>query len=397
MKPLTLAYHAVLLTALTLFGPSSSFGDAIVKPNATQKRMQEFLKELSSLKSFMVSDEKFNDKKNAAEISMHLKKFAELTKASAHDAKLQGEAFKFSRQVLQDHVVNTERVFRLGNKAFARWQLAATTSVCLSCHSQTPTRDQAFGEFLDDKMFSSKADKAEFLFATKSFQKAAKLNDELILGYPKNNVKPEQVDNALERQVTYYTRIERKIPEALAKLKVYQNKEELPVYLKNNLASWTEQLKVLEKEKPLSGRTASAEEVLKYARKNLEPVATAKSLEAINPFLVSNLYTSGLLYEYLQTHPISNDTPEVLYWLAVADRSQSDNFFYSLADLYLRECILNFSASPMAKKCYKEYENEMLAGYSGSSGLHLPDEVKKELEQLKEATNTQKPIKGSKQ
>ena len=84
-----------------------------------------------------------------------------------------------------------------------------------------------------------------------------------------------------------------------------------------------------------------------------------------------------------QKKPTSSSIPEVLYWLAVVDREMTNSIFYSFADLYLKECMLKFPESGTAMKCYKEYESEMIFGYTGSAGTNIPREVLEDLKYLK--------------
>ena len=111
-------------------------------------------------------------------------------------------------------------------------------------------------------------------------------------------------------------------------------------------------------------------------------------LDAIDPSLVNYLRVSGILNEYLLTHPNTKVEPEILYWLAICDRSISNNFFFSLADMYLKECITRYPSAPIAKKCFTEYETQTTLGYTGSSGIHVPPEVKAELKRLKDLVNS---------
>lgn len=358
------------------------------KPLETKELMEQFLLQLVSLKKYFVSEDKFVDPKNSIEISSHLKEFADLAKQTKHDPRLNQENFKFSRHVLQDHITDTERVFRLGNKSYARWKLASTVSVCMSCHSQMPAANRSFGEFGNFKIFSSEFDQAEFLFATRAFDKSFELYDKIIDGYPKNKFQPEQVETSLERQLAYFSRIKRDPKEALVRMKAHQKNKELPEYLRRNVAAWISQFENWDKQAVFDLKTATDQQVIDFAKSNIEAKWNSKMMGASNPKLVTFLRVSGVLFEYLQTHPQSKAVPEVLYWLSICDRSINNTVFYSLADLYLRECIVNYPAQPIAKKCYKEFEEETILGYTGSSGTHLPAEVRADLDRLKKLVDT---------
>jgi hypothetical protein len=366
-----------------------------VESPETKVSMANFLTELIALKKYFVSDDTFNDPKNAGDIAAHLKTFTQVIKQADHDRTLNQENFRFTRQVLQNHISETERVFRLGNKSYARWMMTSTVSICMSCHTQIPSTSRSFTDFKNPKMFSSDFDEAEFLFATRAFEQGSAIYDHLITSYPKPRTRPEQIETALERQVAYYSRIKRDPSGALTKFRTYQKNKDLPVFAQKNLASWIQQFGDWSKQRSFDPRSATENEIESFAEKYMDLNSTLM-MEASNPRLVSYLRVSGVLYEYLQTHPGTKITPKVLYWLSICDRSVNKGFFNSQADLYLRQCILEYPADPIAKKCYSAYEEETALGYSGSGGTHLPPEVVTDLKELKKIldNNGKVPLQG---
>ncbi len=375
----------ILLTSI--FSSSVFAEDKAQTQPPTKEIMHQFLAQLGELKKFLVSKDKFTDPKNTMEISSRLKEFAEVAKKTQHDPMLNQENFKFSRQILEEHIVDTERVFRLGNKAYARWQLNSTISLCMSCHSQMPASNRTFEDFQSLKIFSSEFDQAEFLFATRKFDQAFNLYNQIVSGFPKNNARIEQVESSLEREVAYFSRIRRDPTAAIAQMKKHQKAKELPEHLQRNISAWISQFTAWSKQKPFDAKAATEKQIIDFAKQNIELKSTTTS-NASNPNLVNYLRVSGILFEYLQSHPLSKATPEVLYWLSICERSISSNFFYSLADLYLRECIVRYPGDAIAKKCFKEYEEETILGYTGSSGTNVPGEVRRDLNSLKKLIET---------
>jgi len=371
----------IICVALVIIGLACRVAFAEKAPPKTREIMDQFLEQLTALKPFMVSEQKFVDPKNELEISQHLKQFTKAAKTAAHDPALNAENFKFSRAILEKHIADTERTFRLGNKYFARWQLASTASICMTCHTQMRSTDQTFENFVNHKVFKSEFDQAEFLFATRGFDKAFALYDKLITDYPKNDASPEEVERALERQLTYYTRLTRDLSGGLTKFKSYQSNTKLPEFIKRNLSAWVQQLEGLSKQKSLAPKSSKAEDILAFAKKNIKSKVAV--FDSSNPKLVTYLYVSGILYEFLNKHPQSAAVPDVLYWLSFCDRSVNSSFFYSLADLYLRECVTNYPKSPIARKCYKEFEEATIFGFTGSAGTNVPPEVQADLDELK--------------
>lgn len=349
----------------------------------TKETMNKFLQEFTALKKFYASEAEFVDPKNQEEISRRLKNFASLAKQTRHDAMLNHPNFKFSRDVLERHLSETERIFRLGNKSYARWQLASTASVCMSCHTQMPTASRNIQDFKSIDSMKSLFEQAEFLFTTHAFDEAIKLYDRVIDDYPQNKAELQHVESSLERQLAYFSRVTRDPKMAIEKFQNHAANKNLPEHIKVKIQSWLKQFGSWDKQKAPDPKKATEDQILKYARKNIETQWTTQMMDPGNPSLVTYLRVSGILYEYLKNNPTTKATPEILYWLSICDRSISNTFFFSLADLYLKECMIRYPSHPMAKKCYKEYEAEMVLGYTGSSGTHLPDEVKEELLNLK--------------
>lgn len=76
--------------------------------------------------------------------------------------------------------------------------------------------------------------------------------------------------------------------------------------------------------------------------------------------MVPQLYVSGILYEYVQLHPVSEIGAGIYYWLAKCEKKLSKNFFFPVAEFYLKECIERFPLSLEAKLCFNELEGEPL-------------------------------------
>jgi len=351
------------------------------KVPSTQQTMSSFLEHVLGLKKYLSSDEEFKNTKNASDIEGHLKGLAAKVKEVSHDPVMTSENFKFSRKVLEDHVVETERVFRLGNKSYARWMANSTLSICMSCHMQLPTQSRKMKDLTEPRRFKSDFEYADFLFSTRDFVGAHKIFEKLISGFPQTQVTADQVETAIQREVGYFTRILRSPQQGVDALSKYLLNASLSEFDRSTLNGHLEQFRKWRKIKLPDPNTATAAEVISFVKKHIGKNENQK-IEEADPWYIPYLFVSGILYEYLNKHPRTSDTPEILYWLAKCDHA-TNNFFYSLGDLYLRECIIEFPSSAVASKCFKDYEQNITLGYTGSSGTNIPSDVKEELRRLK--------------
>ena len=125
------------------------------------------------------------------------------------------------------------------------------------------------------------------------------------------------------------------------------------------------------------------ESLPKFIEKHLSPLDMKQEIAFTGEKDISLLISSGILLHHLVENPQTDLAPEILYWLSLVDHRMSQTYFFSLGDLYLKDCVKKYPKSPYARKCYQEYADSIEAGYSGSSGTDIPDEEKKELNKLK--------------
>ena len=97
---------------------------------------------------------------------------------------------------------------------------------------------------------------------------------------------------------------------------------------------------------------------------------------------VDLLIVSGVLGNYLQQNPNTKLTAEVLYWEGLTENRIGKNIFFTLGDLYLKECITRYPRAAIAKKCFKEYKDEMTLRFTGSIGTNIPKSKQQELKRL---------------
>jgi hypothetical protein len=74
----------------------------------------------------------------------------------------------------------------------------------------------------------------------------------------------------------------------------------------------------------------------------------------------------------------------------VIDRSIAYNFYFSLADLYLKQCVLKYPEHSYAQRCFDEYENYVDYNYV-QYGEKIPPGIQQELIQMRKALQDNQP------
>ncbi len=129
----------------------------------------------------------------------------------------------------------------------------------------------------------------------------------------------------------------------------------------------------------------------KYVERYLGPIESSSSRVHLPPEEeIERVWLRGQIYHYLNTNPPKEEMPRLFYWLALCDRAIGYDFYFSLADLYLEECVLGHAEHPYAGKCMDEYEQYISHLYSGSAGTFIPEEIHEELKGMRRLLNERK-------
>ncbi len=341
--------------------------------------MYDFLGGLMSLQPFMVSSKKFQDPKNEKEIKKRLSDFIKNTKRLSHSQRLSTASFQISAHAFQEHLTGVLDIFNRGRKEYARRMLNATMDGCSSCHTQVPSNKMPMWKFRANEIQGSNFEKAEFLFTVRHYDEALDHYNSLISQYQAKTGNKDSLETALKRKLAIYIRAKQSPKDGVKSLEKDLHNKNLPKVLKTEIKGWIDALKkISEKEDP----SVSAENLENFASTAIPPLLTAAAQYKPGSYVIF-LYTSGLIFHFINTHKESEVTPGLLYWLAICDNHLSQTYFFSLTDLYLKECIKRFPRSSTANKCYNELESMTIDSYTGSSGTNLPEDVLEELQKYK--------------
>jgi hypothetical protein len=361
-------------------------GDKTAPPSNVAALMREVRDEITALEPYIVSESKFMAPASEPVISAHLDRLNQLSEQVIRRKELQGASFRLSGEALHRHLQTARSVFKSGQRGYARWMLAATPQACASCHTQRPQSPATLWAAVPQDFSGTPFERAEFLFATRNYGAALEAYS-AVLRTPKPDVR--ELERALKRKLVLFIRVQRDPVAAAASLSEDLQATQWPPHIKAYVNTWIPELRRLGAHGLLDGTHADAQTVLRYAQRWIgeNPHVT---LAPENPRLIRILDASAALYQFLDTHPVSDDTPELLRWLAACDHGLNNEFFFSLGNMYLVECMRRFPASAAARRCYADYEEEIKFLYTGSRGTEVAPEAAAELSELKRLVEKRK-------
>ena len=330
-------------------------------------------KKLASLKTD-------NAQKN--ELIKNLTDISGFFKSARHVEYFQRPGFRPSLDTINGHIEDTLNSVKNNNFPFAQKKMKALTSLCISCHTQLSEKasENAFGNAISKakkENFESDFAYGNYLFLVRRFNESEKFFDMAIKSSLKTH-NDQELYPSLRRILSIHTKISFNPKLAESSISSYLNNEDMPKLASEQIKIWNASLKKWKTFNPKKVKSITG-----FIQAYLAPLEANKEKMMSGENDVTLLVASGVLSKYLNDNPKSKIVPEILYWLSIAERRLSNSFFFSLSDLYLKDCIRLYPKSAYAKKCYQEYADNIEFGYSGSSGTDIPAEEKRELEALK--------------
>nr|BDT28327.1 hypothetical protein BHI3_17930 [Bacteriovorax sp. HI3] len=322
------------------------------------------------------------DPKAKEELLKNLGDLSTFFKSARHVEYFQRPGFRPSLDTMNDHLADTINSVNSNNFLFAQKRLSALTSLCISCHSQLSPKGQenAFSALINKSKredFKSDYDYGNYLYLIRNFNESEKFLD-LATERALKESRSHELYSSLRRMISMYTKISFDYEKAKSFTGKYKSDERMPKLAKEMVTSWDLGLEEWKTFKP--GEVKSID---KFIKTHLSPLEEVKELAGEGKNDITLLVASGVLSKYLNDHPKTKNTPEILYWISVAERRLSNTYFFTISDLYLKDCVKLYSKSPFARKCYNLYENNIESAFSGSGGMDIPPSEKNELARLR--------------
>ena len=359
----------------------------------TKEAMNEIFSTFVSLLPYASNEMRFNDPNAEAYIKTKLLKLKTAFKNAKHLKKISTPGFQPSFEIVTNHLEQTYENFSTQNKSFARTRLKQTAEMCISCHTQLPKGvSSTFRQFdtIKRDQFYNDYEYADYLFLIRNYSSAIVQYEKEIKSRLAKNKALRAIQNSkntyyldftieksLKRILTIYTKVFYNPQKALTYLERYQGNTDLPNNLKNTLTNWVVDLKRWKKDS-FDGSLKNEKEFDNFVKKHLDESEVDGDSSDVD-FLVA----AGALYRYVNRAPKSEKVPEVLFWLGRIDNELEHSYFYSLSELYLKNCIKNYPKSKFARKCYQQYKEILEIGFTGTSGTHIPKDELEVLNKLK--------------
>jgi len=288
--------------------------------------------------------------------------------------------YQMSYQLLSDYlsaVVDKDNPFSTEQ---VKSRLSTLSDFCISCHTQDNKFRTLFSDS-QDKLFDSSLARAEFNYATRNYSKAHEHYEKHLIFSPK--LKDNDVLQALFKILSIYTQILNQPEKAIDAFKQVEKEKAFSPEVTKYVSEVKRALLDLQTAHAKDKDILPYYDIEKYVAIYLGGVNARQGIIYSTPQEeVQRLWLRGQLFRYLNRDPKPNEIPNILYWLALCDRSLGHGYDYTLADFYIKQCITRYSSHPVARQCFNEHKDYLKFYYTTPNEPILPFEVNDELKKL---------------
>ncbi len=368
----------IILVALFLILPL--VGNAAEDPRPD---MQVMASEITSIERFLLSESDFKNSVNDSSLkhsmlvlSTHLEHLSKGTFAEK-------PALKVNLDLLRQHVSDAQRAFNEGNKSYSRYMLQSSLQMCIACHTRGKSLDMNLPDA--DLSKANQEERAEFLFATRQFEKGRVEYEKIIDGYPGNHAGLPGVHKAMVALAVYFARIKEDPKGGEAYFEKLSANEALPIYVKNQAKAWSHEFQSWSKEKKADDSAKLTESQLVAKAKKLVKTDDFSLIDSGDKsFHVRRLRASALLHRALESPGAKSPAKgEALYLLGQIYHRIDSSLFFRFGEMYLKACVREYPKTAIARSCYVALEQSVSEGYTGSGGTDVPEDEQVELLTLK--------------
>jgi hypothetical protein len=350
----------------------------------TSQQMNQAFEALSKLVPYLTSNDKFKEKKNTKLIEENLLKIQQAFKAAGHEGLVKQDVFLPSYQLVQQNLSESLNSFKKGNKDFSLWRLKELTAICLDCHTrlpgQVPSSYELSGIDVDHSRFEDSYNLGiaqlivrRYVDAKNSFTRS--IDQKILKGEMKDLLNPFKQILLIE------TKVNKNAEAMITFIDHYKDKKGLPLEVKQTFSNWRQQLSQWATKKISTEGFKSDKEVESFIQSIASPLTKSAFLEEGHD--IEHLFISGYLSNYMFRNPQTSLGPDLNFWIGRSEKYLKRENFFGSGDLFFKQCILRYPKHEMAKKCFEEYEDSVEFEFSGSSGTHIPAEIRLELNELR--------------
>ena len=358
-------------------------------PRATTEIMRDILASLRDVVPLMVSDDALDTDAGRARAREGLVAIAERAD------ELEGHAQRFDpgrdavRRSLSADARRALEDLDQGRDDSARFFSMRLTESCVTCHSRLPAADSLLAESFfpaADLRELAPEQRAELLISTRRFEPALEALEAILRTRSRT---PAEMLDPLVDYLTVAVRVKGDFSRPIPVLAAFAKRDDLWVQLREDVEAWIEDLRRYSIEFQDEGDLESARAQMEAGRRRIRYPTDRRAL-------IDYLAASRTLHQIIAASPEPDATlAEAYFQLGLLESRIGRSYWLAQADVYLETAVRIAPGTTVARNAFALLEEEIILGFSGSGGLHLPASERERLATLRAiAEGTTDPASG---
>lgn len=349
---------------------------------ATRQTMNRIFEAVRYVLPLSVDDTRFREAAVAPEIHRSLRLLTDNANVLAAHGVDADPGFEYLGASLAEYAFEADRRYAAGQFDSAKFFVQRLTDFCVACHSRLPTEGDSLltQGFVTESQLAKlpPQQRAALQVATRQFEAALHTYEQL---FADRTVHPaELVHGPLTDYLIVSIRVRRDVERPIPVLNAFAARPDLWRNLRADIEHWSTALNAVREQ-------ATQAASLDRGRQLVDQANRRASFPADRQALIYHILASGMLHRVLEAHyGDGGDTLEVAeayYLLGLTELRIGRDFWLSQAQHYLETAIRLAPQTPFAQRAYALLEEETVLGYTGSSGVTVPDDVASRLEELR--------------
>jgi hypothetical protein len=331
---------------------------------------------------FIYSEKAFEDPANHKQILDDIRSFGGV----AHEiTPKMGEHFlgtdpivKYNLQQLKYDVARAEEAFEMGSLDYSRGTMKNVMNHCFNCHSMNGAPSKINWNISQFQSLNlTPLERSDLYVATRQFDASKNLLEGLLKDPDYIQALPLDFEAALRRYLALMVRVKKDPKSSLRELEQLQERKGVPFYVQDHLHAWMESLRKWSHEKP------SRKPLLQQARERMSAAHRLQNFAKDHSGDVEYLRATALLHEFLQKEQPPEAEAEAFYLLGQSYEALDEPGFWNIHEVYYESCVRALPKTKQAQNCFRRFEASIYLGYSGSSGIHVPQSERERINDLK--------------
>lgn len=382
----------VLLVSQTALSTPASSTQKLKDHEAWTRKMQELYKSFSQILTHTSSESFFSAPENRSLILSEAESFRNLThKLDAHKMMPSDNdpTLKIVGKLLREQSEIAVSALKQNKPDFARRILRSMPSYCISCHTRNATGPQ-FSMMQLEPSYTGLSDLelGQFYAASRQFDRALEQFRKVSKSVSSVDKTPWVRETATHQSLLIAVRVKEDPKLSKNIINDVLNSPLASGAFKKDAQAWALSIQEWENEKPTQNESTTA--LLKKAKVLLEKAKQTQSYPLDRSADILYLRASAILHSVLQRNDLGSNMAEALFLAGHSYEVLRPIGIEDMQTIYYEACIQTAPHSAISKKCFKSYKDSIVFGFSGSSGVHLPESVKQKLIRLELLSESKK-------